>query len=72
MNTIKTIEKKINQLSPSLVTKLDDYLDYLLSQRAINKPSKILKQDWAGGLKEYKKKYSSVELQKLSLQWRIK
>ena len=72
MNSLKTIEKKINQLSPSLVIKLDDYLDYLLSHINIKKTSRILKQDWAGGLKDYRKKYSSIELQKLSMEWRTK
>ena len=64
MNNIKTIEKKINQLPPSLVVKLDDYLDFLLSQKKANSTSKMLKQNWAGGLKDYKNKYSSLELQK--------
>jgi len=28
-----------------------------------------LKLDWAGGLKEYKDKYTSLELQKKILEW---
>jgi hypothetical protein len=70
MNTVKNIELKISQLPPSLVIKLDDYLNYLLSQRNGYKESKILRQSWAGGLKEFKKEYSSIELQKLALEWR--
>jgi hypothetical protein len=72
MYNLKTIEKKINQLPPSLVVKLDDYLDYLLSQKKVKKDTKVLTQTWAGGLKEYKKKYTSIELQKLALEWRTK
>ncbi len=72
MNNLKTIEKKISQLPPSLVGKLGDYLDYLLSQKVVKKESKVLSQGWAGGLKEFKKKYSSIELQKLSMEWRTK
>lgn len=52
------------------MVKLDDYLDYLLSQKKITKHSKVLKQNWAGGLKECKKKYSSIQLQELALEWR--
>jgi hypothetical protein len=70
MNSLKTIEKKIYQLTPDLVTKLDDYIDYLLSRKKVNKSSKLLKQDWAGGLKDYKNNYTSIELQKLALEWR--
>jgi hypothetical protein len=72
MNSLKTIEKKIYQLTPDLVTKLDDYIDYLLSRKKVNKSSKLLKQDWAGGLKDYKNNYTSIELQKLALVWRTK
>jgi len=72
MSNLKTIEKKISQLPPNLVIKLDDYLDYLLSQTKIKKESLFLKQTWAYGLKEYSKKYSSIELQKLALEWRTK
>lgn len=72
MDSLKTIEKKISQLPPSLIGKLDDYLDYLLSQKIVKTDSKVLSQNWAGGLKEFKKKYSSIELQKLSLEWRTK
>ena len=72
MNNFKIIEKKINQLSPNLVNKLDDYLNYLLEQNKTKNDSKILNQSWAGGLKDFKKKYTSIELQKLSLEWRTK
>lgn len=72
MNSLKTIERKISQLPPNLVVKLDNYLDFLLSQKTVKKDTKVLTQTWAGGLKEYKKKYTSIELQKLALEWRIK
>jgi hypothetical protein len=70
MNSIKTIEKKISKLPPGLIIKLDDYVDYLLSQNHLNIQANKLKQTWAGGLKDYKNKYSSLELQKLALEWR--
>ncbi len=70
MNSLKTLEKKISQLPPGLIIKLDDYLDYLLSQNQLNIHANKLKQTWAGGLKEFNNKYSSLELQKLALKWR--
>lgn len=72
MNNLKSIEKKISQLTPGLVVKLDDYLDFLLSQKKEKRKGRILKQNWAGGLEEYNKQYSSLELQKLALEWRTK
>lgn len=69
MRAIKNIETKINQLSPGLIGELDQYLDYLINKREVRKPKK-LKQDWAGGLKDIN--MTSIELQKLSMDWRQK
>ncbi len=69
MELIKNIELKINQLSPGLMGELDQYLDYLIKKKDIRLHKK-LKQDWAGELKDVK--MTSLELQKKSLDWRIK
>jgi len=69
MRAIKNIETKINQLTPGMIGELDHYLDYLINRRIVRKPKK-LKQDWAGGLKDIK--MTSIELQKLALDWRQK
>lgn len=69
MKTIKNIEKKINQLTPGMIGELDHFLDYLINKRTSRKPGK-LKQDWVGGLKDIK--LTSIELQKLALDWRQK
>jgi hypothetical protein len=69
MRAIKNIETKINLLSPGMIGELDHYLDYLINKRIARKPKK-LKQEWAGGLKDVK--LSSIELQKLALDWRQK
>lgn len=67
MRAIKNIESKINQLSPGLMDELDHYLDYLINKKVVRSPKK-LKQDWAGGLNDIK--MTSIELQKLALDWR--
>ena len=72
MSNYEILEQKINQLPPNLVIKLDDYLDFLLSKKKSNDNPVILKQTWAGGLNDYKNNYSSIELQKLALEWRTK
>ena len=69
MRAIKNIETKINQLTPRMIGELDHYLDYLINKKIVRKPKK-LKQDWAGGLKDIK--MTSIELQKLALDWRQK
>ncbi len=72
MSNYESLEQKINQLSPNLVVKLDDYLNFLLSKKQDAIESVFLKQTWAGGLEDYKKDYTSLELQKLALEWRSK
>lgn len=69
MKAIKSIESKINQLSPELIEELDQYLDYLLNKRTA-KSSGELTQNWAGGLKG--ESYNSIDLQKKALDWRQK
>jgi hypothetical protein len=69
MRALQNIETKISQLSPGLIGELNHYLDYLINKRVVHRPNK-LKQDWAGGLKEIK--MSSIELQKIALDWRQK
>lgn len=69
MRAIKKIETKINQLTPGMIGELDHYLDYLINKRVVRKP-KRLKQDWAGGLKDIE--MTSMQLQKLALDWRQK
>ncbi len=69
MRAIKNIETKISKLSPGLINELNLYLDYLINKRIAHRP-KILRQDWAGGLKEIN--ISAVDLQKKALDWRQK
>ena len=69
MKALRSIESKINKLSPGLIEELEHYLDYLINKKDIRKPKK-LKQDWAGGLKDIN--IPSLELQKKALDWRQK
>lgn len=71
MTKIKQLEKKISKLAPNYVDDLEQYIDFLLQK---NKPISAgrLKQNWAGGLKHLKNKFTSIELQKKALEWRSK
>ena len=53
MTKNQTLEKKISELPPSAISKLETYIDLLLAK--VKKESGgRLKQDWAGGIKEWK------------------
>ena len=58
-----TLEELIKQLPLELQVEVKDFTEFLLEKRK-RKTRKKLRQDWAGGLKEYKDKFTSLELQK--------
>lgn len=63
------IIEKFNQLPPDFQEKVIKYIDSLLTQRELRRKKK-LKLDWVGGLKEYRDRYTALELQKEALDWR--
>jgi len=63
------LEKLMQKLSPDLKKEVIDYAKKLASKNKKSRPIK-LKLDWIGGLKEYRDKYTSLELQKKALEWR--
>lgn len=63
------IEQKLNQLPMELQKEVLDFIDFLLTKN-IPKTKKQPRLDWFGGLKEYREQYTSLELQKKSLEWR--
>ncbi len=65
-----SLEKVIKELSPDLRQEVLDFAQYLLSKRKKPKRKKF-KMDWAGALSEYRDQYTSLELQKKALEWRI-
>ena len=46
-----------------------DFVTFLRAKH-IQKSKRPLRQDWAGGLSQYRNEYSSLELQKKALEWR--
>lgn len=67
-----SIEKKIKELPPELQREVADFVDFLIMRK---KKSDDTKKDsfnfkWAKGLSELKEKYTSVDLQHKSMDWR--
>jgi len=48
---------------------VQDFIGFLLEKRK-QKYGRKLRQDWAGALRDYRDKYTSLELQKKALEWR--
>jgi hypothetical protein len=69
MTKINQLEKKISSLPPHVISELETFIDFLLKRNERSKSRKI-GQTWAGGLKGFRKRYTSLELQKKALEWR--
>lgn len=63
------IEQKIKKLPSELQHEVEDFIEFLIEKK-IPKRGKKLRQDWAGTLRDFRDKYTSLELQKKSLYWR--
>jgi hypothetical protein len=64
---MQRLSQSIDNLPPHLQRKVFDYIDELTKDNS--KKRKKLKLNWAGGLKEFKDQFTSLELQKKSLDW---
>jgi hypothetical protein len=66
---MENIEEMVKKLTPELKQEVEDFVNFLIEKKA-RKRGRKLRQDWAGALKDYRDKYTSLELQKKALEWR--
>ncbi len=66
---MERIEEKVKQLPPDLQNEVSNFIDSLLKKRASRRKKKP-KLEWIGGLREYRDRFTSVELQKKASEWR--
>jgi len=64
-----SVEEMVRRLPPNLRREVEDFVDSLIEKRG-RKYGRKLRQDWAGSLRDYRDKYTSLELQKKALEWR--
>ena len=62
------LAEKINELPPELRQEVEDFVLFLIERRKRKLGAK-LRQDWVGALKDYRGQYTSLDLQKKSLEW---
>jgi hypothetical protein len=65
---MKSLEELIKELPPPLRDELRAYAQYLVETK-VKPKRKYLRMDWAGGLREYRDQYTSLQLQKKALEW---
>lgn len=66
---MQTLKELIEKLPPEFQEEVRDFVEFLLEKR-VGKTGRKLRQDWAGALRDYRDQYTSLELQKKSLEWR--
>lgn len=65
----KPLDDLVKELPPFMRNEVYDFVESLISKHKCASGKK-LKQKWAGGLRDYKEQYSSVELQHKAMEWR--
>ncbi|MBS4028728.1 MAG: DUF2281 domain-containing protein [Ignavibacteriales bacterium] len=65
---MKTIEEKIHELPPELKIEAEQLIDDLIEKHTKREPRKM-QLTWAGGLREFRNQFTSVELQHKALEW---
>ena len=72
-NTVSTITKPlqelVQELPPDLRAEVRDFVEFLLAKRG-RRARRVLRQDWAGALRNYRQQYTSLELQRQASTWR--
>lgn len=66
---MENIEEMVKKLPPDLKREVEDFVNFLIEKK-VRRQGRKLRQDWAGALKDYRDKYTSLELQKKALEWR--
>ncbi len=71
MNTAtRPLEDLIRKLSPHMQSEVTVFIESLLTTREKKHAETKLKQNWAGALRNCKRKHTSLELQHKVSQWR--
>jgi hypothetical protein len=68
MKTLEETTDLIRRLPPELKQEVDDFVEFLRERRSTPKRNKP-RLDWAGGLSQYRDKFTSVELQHKAMDW---
>jgi hypothetical protein len=67
--TARPLSELVEQLPPHMQREVRDFVDFLLARHG-REPGKMPRQDWAAALRDHRRQYSALELQKKALEWR--
>jgi hypothetical protein len=67
---MNTTMQKIEAMPADVQREVLDFARFLMSRKKPQRQNKPLKQDWAGALREYKGRFTSLDLQEKANEWR--
>ena len=59
----------IESLPPDERQRVEEYIAFVAKENLAKTGGQDFRFDWAGGLSEFKGKYTSIELQKKAMEW---
>ena len=65
---VRTLEDLVQQLPFDLQQEVQDFAAYLVETK-VHPKQKYLRLTWAGALREFRDRFTSLELQKKALEW---
>jgi len=68
IQNMKDVEEVIRKLPPDLQQEVLDFAEFI-TQRRQDRKQKKLRMSWAGGLREFRDNFTSLDLQKKALEW---
>ncbi|MCL6642855.1 MAG: DUF2281 domain-containing protein [Candidatus Bipolaricaulota bacterium] len=67
---MKTLTEKIHELPPEFQREVEDFVDFLLERKVSpSKSQRKLRLSWAGALREFRDRFTALELQQKALEW---
>jgi hypothetical protein len=70
MNTrVRSLQELVQDLPPEARSEVRDFVEFLLAKRE-HRAKKVLRQEWAGALHDYREQYTSLQLERQALVWR--
>jgi hypothetical protein len=67
---MRSLDELVQELPPDKQQQVRDFAESLLREHDRPRQRRRLRLTWAGGLREYRDQYTSLELQKKALEWR--
>lgn len=67
---MKPLDQLLKELPPESQAEVGDFVESLIEKRK-RQSARHLRQSWAGALEDYRAQFTSLELQKKSLDWRL-